>query len=507
MLITVLALVVAGAGVANMVFEPFASSNAASEHEGAPVRRGPLRFSTIAAGNLRARDTMRLSSAVEGRTTILSVAPEGSQVKKGEIVCELDATVMVQSRIEQTIRVANADAAKVKATQLLEIQRSQNTSDIRAARQNLEFAEQDLAMFLEGERGLELESAQQDIDLAREELQRAEGRLSWSVKLSERGFLTGSELEADRISQHRAEVELRRAQQQLDLLQRFVQPRRESELRAAREEAEQELGRVELQARARLVDLESDLRSSGAALDLEREKLSRLEEQIAKATLRAPCDGYVVYAQRDWDDPPIAAGVEVREREEILSVPNTQAMTAEIKLHETVLRQVAIGMPCRITLDALPSLKLEGRVAFVAAMPDQNSRWSNPTTRVYRTEVEISSMVPGPRPGMSCSVEILIDEIQDALYVPVQSVFRDRRTNVAFVQRGETIERRVVQVGRYNQLWVQVLDGLSEGEIVMLHAPSGMLQPLGDGADEARDDAQDSESARDESTAQAPASN
>jgi HlyD family secretion protein len=481
--VAAIALLCATLGIGAMVFEPFGASSAEVLAAGAPVRRGPLRFTTIASGSLRARDTLRLTCAVEGRTSILFVVPEGTQVSKGDLVCELDASLMVERRIEQTIKVANSDAAAVKALQLIEIQESQNLSDIRAARQKLEFAGQDLAMFLDGERGLELESSEQTIDLAREELQRTEGRLSWSEKLSERGFLTGTELEADRIAQHRSEVELRRAQQQLDLLQRFKLPRREAELRAARDEAEQELGRVELQARARLVDLESNRRSADSALLLEREKLTRLEEQIAKARLTAPCDGYVVYAQRDWDDPPIQPGAEVREREEILSIPNTGAMTAEVKLHETVLRQVKLGSPCHIKLDALPGVELAGRVSFVAVMPDQNSRWSNPSTRVYRTEVEILTSATGPRPGMSCSVEILIDELDDVLYTPVQCVFREGDQNLAFVRRGSSVERRAVRVGRYNQMWVQVLEGLKEGEIVLLAAPSGMLKPLQDEED------------------------
>jgi hypothetical protein len=59
-------------------------------------------------------------------------------------------------------------------------------------------------------------------------------------------------------------------------------------------------------------------------------------------------------------------------------------MTAEMKLHESVLKQVQVGQPCIVTVDALPGLELEGRVEFVAMLPDQNSRWSNPSLRVYR---------------------------------------------------------------------------------------------------------------------------
>jgi hypothetical protein len=77
------------------------------------------------------------------------------------------------------------------------------------------------------------------------------------------------------------------------------------------------------------------------------------------------------------------------------------------------------------------------------------------------------------RPGMSCSIEIQIEDLPDALLVPVQAAFRTDKENVSFVVRDGVVERRTVQIGRYNTLWVQVLAGLSEGETVLLSAPPG----------------------------------
>ena len=439
--------------------------------QGAAVRRGPLSITVISSGNLKPADTVRMACAVEGRTTVLAIVPEGTQVKKGEVVCELDASVLEEERIQQTITVGKAEAALVKATQARAIQESQNKSDIDKADRVLAFALQDLDMFLEGDRALELEKSQQSIDLAGEEAQRAQSRLNWSTHLANKGFLTSIELEADRISEHRATVTLQQAKRERELLERYKLPRRESELRAAVEEAKLERERVELQASARLVDFDSDVRSSKASLELEKERLARVSDQIDKAKLRAPSDGYVVYAVRDSDDPPIGAGVEVREREEIVSIPSSDGMLVEVKLHESVLKQVEVGQSCTITVDALPGLVLGGEVKFVAMLPDQNSRWSNPNLRLYRCEIAVTGSNQGLRPGMSCSVEIAIEDLVDALYVPVQAVFRDGMRNVSFVERGSDVEQRVVRVGRYNELWVQILEGLREGETVLLKAP------------------------------------
>jgi HlyD family secretion protein len=439
---------------------------------GAPVRRGPLRISTVVGGSLQSADSVSLVCELEGRTTILSLAPEGSSVKAGDIVCELDASLLVETRLQKSIEVSNADAALVKARQGLQIQESQNRSDIAAAEQSKSFGEQDLRKFLEGERDALLAKARQTIDIAREEATRTTDRLGWSQKLFEGGFLTTTELEGDRIAQHRAQVELEQAVLELDLLERFTLPRQESQLRATLAEAEREMERVQLQAKAHLVDYEAGERNAAARLELEREQLARIESQIAKAQIRAPRDGMLVYRQFDEDELPIQEGREVRERQTLMYIPSAEGMIAEAKVHESVLDQIKVGQRCTLTVDALRGSTLEGAVSFVALLPDQGSWWSNPNTRVYRIEVDITSPEVGLRPGMSCSIEILIDELPDALHVPVQTVFRSGDVNLCYVATAAGAEPREVRVGRFNDLWVEILDGLAEGETVLLTPPA-----------------------------------
>jgi len=441
--------------------------------EGAKVQRGPLHISVTARGNLKAADSVSLKSAVEGRTAILSLAPQGTHVKEGDIVCELDATNLVEKRFQQSIAASNAEASYVKAKQNYDIQQSQNRSDIARAQQKLEFAKQDVSKFLEGERAFEHEKSQQAIDLAKEDAARASDKLAWSAKLAEKGFLTTTELEADRSAQHHAQVALEQATRSMELLDRFQSPRKLDELNAAFEEAKREAERVALQADARIVDYAADMRTSQARFDLEKEKLALVTSQIEKARMRAPSAGMVIYTQRDSDEPPIQEGAEVREREEILTIPSAGGMIVQAKLHETVVKQVQIGSKCVLKVDALGAQEFAGRVSFVSVLPDQNMRWFNPNTRVYATDITVDAPNDDMRPGMSCSIEIQIEDLPDALLIPVQAAFRTEKENVSFVVRNGVVDRRAVQIGRYNALWVQVLAGLSEGETVLLSAPPG----------------------------------
>jgi len=177
---------------------------------------------------------------------------------------------------------------------------------------------------------------------------------------------------------------------------------------------------------------------------------------------------------------PIAEGTQVRERQEILSIPSAAGMVAQASLHESVLKQVRVGQECVVKVDSIPGREFRGRVEFVALMPDQQQWWANPNLRVYRTDIRIDELAEGMRPGMSCAVEILVEEIADALYVPVQAVFRHQSANVCFVAAPASNEVRPVEIGRFNDKWVQILSGLAEGEEVLLSPPAGFTLEPGD---------------------------
>ena len=472
--------VLAGAAVLwGVVRAGWIGSEDESGVQGAPVQRGPLKITVVERGNLKAADSVSLKSEIEGMTTILFLVPEGTIVEEGTLLCELDATELIDKRFQQEISVRNAEAAYVKAKQTYEIQKSQNDSDIKKAEQELYFAEVDLEKFKEGERKAKEAEAEEAIKLAEEELTRAAETLDWSQKLYEKGFLKNTELEADRLSFSRAQINLEQAKRDKDLLVRFQLPRDESERNSILDESRRELERVNLQAQARIVDYEADMTTNEAKLSLEREKLSKLETQIRKAKLIAPRAGMVVYAQEEggrWgNDQPIKEGTEVRERQEIITIPSAGGMIAQASLHESVLKQVEIGQPAIIKVDAIPGREIHGRVKFVAVLPDQNSWWANPNTRLYRTDIAIDDASGEMRPGMSCAIEILVEEIPETLFVPVQAVFRRGTENVTFVRASGGLEERVVEIGGYNDRWVEIKKGLEQGEIVLLSPPEGFV--------------------------------
>jgi HlyD family secretion protein len=452
---------------------------------GVEVRRGPLRISVLEKGNLKAAESVSLKSEIEGQTAILWLIPEGSHVEEGQLLCELDVTELTDRKLTEEISVRNAEAAFTKSKQTYDIQVSQNESDIAKSKQTQTFAKQDLEKF-DDTKEFDIATKDEAIKEAEEAFTQARNKLEWSQKLTDNGFLTQTELESDTLAFNRADIRQTQARREKNLLESYELPRQRDELVAALEEAQRDLQRVELQAKARLVDFEADMRTNQDKLDLEKEKLAKLEHQIEKSKIVAPRAGMVVYGQQEGgmrgNREPIAEGTQVRERQEVLSIPSAAGMIAQASLHESVLKQVRVGQECIVKIDSIPGREFRGQVDFVAMMPDQQQWWANPNLRVYRTDLRISEMVEGMRPGMSCAVEILVEEIPDTLFVPVQGVFRHQGANVCFVAKPGTYEVRPVEIGRFNDKWVQITSGVEEGEEVLLSPPQGFTLEPGDEA-------------------------
>lgn len=464
-------------------------AKAAVELKGVRVKKGPLTISVLVRGNLSAKDAVSIKSEIEGQTTILSLIREGSIVKPGDLLCELDSSALIEKKVAQEINVQNADAAYTKAKAQYDIQDSQNKSDIEAADRKLNFAKLDIEKYEGLEKQQQLKDADNKITVAESQEKISATTADWSQKLREQGFLTQSELDSDKLKLLSSQVSFDQAKISKDLLVKYDVPRKRTELDANLKEAQRGLERAELKAKAMIADYESSRVSCKAKFELESEKLQKYVDQLAKTKIRASAAGMVVYARveggRMGNDSPIAEGTSVRERQEIMQIPRTGGMVCEGSVHESVLKLVSTGMPCRITIDALPGLEFPGEVQSVAVLPDKGSWWSNPNTRLYPATVLIKAMEnPTPvhekayadmRPGMSCKIEILSAQIESCLFVPVQCVVLDKGETTAFVHEAAGPRQVRVKVGRSNEKFVEVLEGLSDDQEVLLAPPPGFV--------------------------------
>ncbi|MEM7167840.1 MAG: efflux RND transporter periplasmic adaptor subunit [Planctomycetota bacterium] len=453
-----------------------AGDNRGDERPFFEARKGPLTISVAEAGTLKARENVIIKSQVSGQATIIYLVEEGTPVKAGELLVELDTSSLEDRRVEQQIKVQNSETAFIRARENLEVVKSQAASDDAQATLEHQFAKEDLTQYREGEYPKQLKEADAQITLQQQELENATEKLTWSEQLHKEQYISQSELETDRLSKNRAELDYELALTSRDLLKDYTNQRRLAELNSNIEQTARALDRVKLKGSSDVIQAEADLRNKQAEHRQQQAKLAMLEEQLVRAKIHAPVDGMVVYAtstRASWrgNDEPLDEGQSVRERQELIHLPKAGAVVAEIKVHESNLDKIAVGQSVRVTVDALPGAVLAGKVSKIAPLADASSRWMNPDLKVYRTEIDLVEALDELRTGMSCRAEIIVADYQDAIYVPVQCVVRRGDDTVVYVEDGDEAAPRVVELGLDNNQMACILNGVTEGERVLLNPP------------------------------------
>ncbi|MBI4600489.1 MAG: HlyD family efflux transporter periplasmic adaptor subunit [Planctomycetes bacterium] len=442
------------------------------------VKRGDLRISFTERGNVKALKSVPIYCTLEGSHTIVSLIPEGTNVNAGDVLVELDASDLTQQLNQQQIQVETAEADLENASEQLEIQRSLGESQIEKSTLDLTLAEIDLEKYLSprGDYELARTKANADKTIAEEELSRAQNELEWTEKLAAKGYVSGTELIADRLAVSKARLQLEQAGGALDLLERYTLKKDKAKYESSVTQAKQALDRAKREARAELAQAEATKRGKEATLNLSQRRLAKLQDQLEKTKVRAPGDGMVVYPNVEpWRrERMIMQGADVHENQLLMNLPDVSVMAVDVQVHESWVDQVKEGLPALVSIDALPNLQLRGKVSRVGLLPDSVNRWINPDLKVYQTEVtlEESQDVSLLRPGMSAKVEVLIAVLRDVVYVPVQSVSSIDDRQVCYALEGGELVPRTIQGGRYNESFVEVASGLKEGDVIQLTAPA-----------------------------------
>ena len=183
-------------------------------------------------------------------------------------------------------------------------------------------------------------------------------------------------------------------------------------------------------------------------------------------TIRAPHDGFVIYANDERRNIQIEAGMFVRQKQNLLYLPDLAEMEVVTYLHESILREVGRGMRARVAVEGLPNRKLEGHVTDIATLPTYS--WFS-DVRYFDGKVKLDHPPRGILPGMTAHVEIALSRRDHVLAVPVGAVTHEEGRDVCYVAHDDSLERREVKLGEGTQELLEVSEGLHEGEQVVLN--------------------------------------
>jgi HlyD family secretion protein len=401
------------------------------------VKPAALPITVSDKGSLESSKNQDVLSQVEGSTTIIMILSEGTKVKKGELVCELDSASLRDSLTNQKIATQGAEAS---------FQNAKLTREVA----EIAVKEYEEGIFLQDKA-----TAEGEIKLAESDLARAADRVDWATRMYEKGYVSKAQKVSEELNFQKAKFALEQAESKLHVLLDYTKGKTIKELRSEVEKAR------------------SDELAKEQTYSLEKTKEAKLVKQIDNCKLFAPGDGIVVYANDPMrsfgsNAPQIEEGAAVRERQKIFSLPDISRMQVNTKVHESQIDKITPGMKARIRVDAFSDTELEGTVLDVAPLPDPTSFFSS-DVKVYTTRVKIDNPLPNLRPGMNAEVTILVDRKENVLSVPVPAILEYGGKDHLAVRTPNGFERREVDLGVTNDKFVEVTKGINSGAIVALN--------------------------------------
>jgi len=380
---------------------------------------------------------VRVESAGQGGLTIETVIPEGTLVKKGDQLATLSSSWLAE-QTERQLVVVISSRAKL----------GQSQAELKTA--ELTLTEYKEATFIQNRKAIENE-----IFTATEQVKTQEDNLVHANRLYERGYIKEAQVVAYEVEYEKAVKTKEIAEIKLDGLKTFTKNKMETQYEAAVETAK--------------AKVEADEQT----LQIDNARLEHLQRQLANCTIYAPSDGQIVYYMPRWggDENLIREGKRVLDKDILFQLPDPNQMQVKGLINEANVRHVSPGQKATIRLEAFLNRSFEGEVTQVNAYPEPAGWMGGGTmSKEYLTTVKILNSPEGVKTGLTAEARIVVNEIPNALLLPTQAVFRHGEKMYVLTFKEGKWDKVEVKTGHANDKDVVILEGLNEGDEVVLGA-------------------------------------
>ncbi len=441
------------------------------------VERGSFTVSFPASGELSSSEFVEIRNPLDTVGVVKSIVDEGTTVQEGDTLIQFNQDSLEDAIEKLEDQLTDAKNRVVDVEQNLEIGNSTRASALDKANINIEIAELGLKAWEEGVDLQNLQKYQLALETALINSTRLEKRFEEARGLVDNGFISKDEFEMDRIRMIEAAAAVKQAEIALDVYQKYTRKQDEKKWSSDVEQAIAERSRVIQRHRAELVSETNTVESARNRVTKLEERLVELRSQLNMCHMTAPTTGMVVYkssmsgeGRRRDEDPPMI-GTHLSPNELVILIPSADKMIANLKVSESRIANIRPGMKTLVYSDAYPDTPIEGIVDGISVMAEDGG-WRDPQRRDYTVRIRLyQSPDMELKPSMRCVGNITLDRVEGALSVPIQSVFREGKYAFVYLPQGDGFVQRAVDVGRSSDISVEILDGLVQGDRVLLREP------------------------------------
>lgn len=443
------------------------------------VKTGPFEVEVTLDGVFESTETYEivLRPEVWSSLKVEEVVPEGTRVKKGDTLLKLETDKLDESIRDQEFALKLSELALAQAEVSLKSLEKSVPLDLEAARRSQRIAEEEMKYFLEVTEAQRKESAKESLKSAEYSLEYAQEELDQLEQM----------YKADDLTEQTEEIILKRAQRSVERSQYFLDLAKDRYERSMKYTIPREKQQVEesyVRSEIDLVKAEATLPKSldKQRIDFEKTKLehARLEEKLqqhqadrALMVVKAPAAGLVYYGQADRGQWTTAATVRkqlrpfgtVSANSVLMSIVAGDPTLVRVDVPEKDYRYFKPGAAAAIKPKAFPRTTYEGKCGELGPVAVKSGTFDG------EVRFTVTDGDPVPVAGMTGDVTITAYQKDDAVTVPSSAVFGKGDETHVFLEDGGEARKQVVRTGETSGDKTEILDGLSEGDVILLEKP------------------------------------
>lgn len=438
-------------------------SDAGAEIETARAEQGPFIVGIDREGNLESANVDSLRSPGM-EATIKWIIDDGSQVKKGDVVCKLDT-----SEYKFEVDSARLDYQNKEAQ--IEQERRNKTRDYESAKLDVDKSLRSLDVL---SRSLLTETQQGTAQVGYDKwnLTFAETDFDKRQRLNQVGIVPTTDVEQAQRTVRSKEYALNKSEKDAGYL--------DAQHGVKKTQASTDIDTAKFNADLSQRRIGESVRSARQQADMSKRELEDRQKNLDEGELKAPRDGIVVLGNT-WDEGgrrPLKEGDQTWHHMKIADITELGALQVKVRVEEGVASRIKVGQNARVTVKGISKREFKGKVDSIGAVARQLMFWEDPNadtnTRYFDVVVKVLDADPNLiRPGMKAKVRFVFEVVDNAVSVPVSAVFdRAPRGEFVYVARDGRFVERKVKTGKRNDEAVVLLEGLKKGERVALSDPT-----------------------------------
>jgi multidrug resistance efflux pump len=297
----------------------------------------------------------------------------------------------------------------------------------------------------------------------------AEGRLEISyAELEKMKAQQESELE-----ELRADYEVTRISQEISRI-RLEQATYESEVKKKENELNLEKAVIALEKAKEQIDnrqkiQKEEVRQKELAIGQDKARLEEARTTLDQLFVVTPSPGIAIINDNWSSGNKFQVGDQCWAGMPLIQLPDLNALKAKANINEVDIGKISKGLPVEIKPDAFSDSTFTGKVVSVANLAVNKDRTSK--VKVFPIEILINETDKNLLPGLTVSCRVIIDKIDDVLYVPVEAVHQEADKFFVYRQKGKSFAKTEVETGLSNADFVIITAGLNEKDRVALATP------------------------------------